>query len=307
MTQAGMTQSGMTQSGTAQGGMSQGEVLEATARRLAGAGVDAARRESRHLLAAAFGVGPETLLAFPERQVTVSQLCHAETLVARRIGREPLARILGRREFWSHEFKVTADTLVPRPDSETLIESLLRDIGDRQSPLRVLDLGTGGGCLLIALLSELPRARGLGVDISVAALAVARDNARAIGVGDRCFFVAGNWCAGLAPGWDLVVCNPPYIADHEIVGLEPEVRCHEPRAALVAGADGLAAYRSMLPQVPRILAPGGRLAVELGSGQADAVSSLARQAGFKRLELCPDLAGISRCLLAVSDDTRGKL
>ena len=144
------------------------------------------------------------------------------------------------------------------------------------------------------------RARGLGIDLSPAAAATARKNARALGVGDRCLFAVGDWDEAVAPGWDLVVCNPPYIAESELAGLEPEVRCYDPLQALAAGSDGLAAYRALLPRIPRILAPDGRLALELGAGQADAVAGLARTAGLKPLDLRSDLAGTPRCLLAGS-------
>jgi release factor glutamine methyltransferase len=164
--------------------------------------------------------------------------------------------------------------------------------------LRLLDLGTGSGCLLLALLSELPSARGLGTDISHAALMTAQVNANRLGLAERAAFLQASWCEAIGPGWDIIVSNPPYIAEAVISALDPEVRCHDPQAALDGGADGLAAYRALLPGAVRCLAPGGLLALEVGAGQAGAVSALLAGQGFGQIDGKRDLAGVVRCLLA---------
>ncbi len=214
------------------------QALAAAAARLAASGIADPRRDARLLIAAAIEAGPEHLIAHPDRVLDGAETAQAEALIARRAAREPVARILGRREFWSLEFEITPDTLDPRPDSETLVAAVLERIraqGLISAPLSVLDLGTGSGCLLLALLSELPAARGLGLDISAAALDVARRNARILGYSDRSRFEIGDWGAGLDGSWQLIVSNPPYITEAEIGELAPEVARYDPRLALTAG------------------------------------------------------------------------
>lgn len=221
-------------------------------------------------------------------------------MVARRVAREPVALITGVREFWSLALKVTPDTLVPRPDSETLIEAALAAFPDGAA--RVLDLGTGSGALLLAVLSEWPAAQGVGVDRSPAALAVARGNARMLGLAGRARFFCGDWGAALDARFDLVLCNPPYVADG--AALAPEL-AHEPAGALFAGADGLACYRRILPQLGRLLAPDGCAVLELGAGQAVAVAALAGEAGLRGAPR-RDLAGVERVLLLQRERGVGK-
>jgi release factor glutamine methyltransferase len=254
-----------------------------------------ARREARLLLGHATGFADERLFANPQHEVAEREHERYATLVRRRAAREPMAHIIGRREFWSLDLEVSDDTLIPRPDSETLIEAALAAAGG-PPPRRLLDLGTGSGCLLLALLDCFADAVGIGVDRSVAALQVAARNAARTGLADRARFVASDWGRGLAGGFDLVVSNPPYVARGDIAGLEPEVAHFEPRPALDGGIDGLDAYRALIPRLPHLLNPGGQALLEIGAGQADDVIALAAQAGLQCLARHRDLAGIERCL-----------
>ncbi len=263
------------------------------------AGIEQPRREARLLIAAAIGSGPETVLGYPERPLSGSEKRMAEALVARRCAREPLSRILGRREFWGLPFQLSPATLDPRPESETLVEAVLDSLDDKTRPLRLLDLGTGSGCLLLALLSALPAAEGLGVDRAPEALRTAAANARALGLAERARFAASDWGAALAGGWDLVVCNPPYVVEGEIAGLAPEVAAHDPRLALSGGPDGLDAYRSLIPGLLHLLVEGGFAVLEIGVGQAEAVVGLLGEAGLRCRAPRRDLAGHDRCILAV--------
>lgn len=259
---------------------------------LAAAGIEGARFEARLLLAAATGLDQATVLREPMRVVDAVSFA---TMVARRAAREPLAYILGWQEFWSLRFAVSPATLIPRADSETLIEAALAvrpgGVG------RVLDLGTGTGCLLLAMLSEMSGAWGVGVDRSPAAAALARANAESLGLAARCAMMAGDWAAAVAGQFDLVLSNPPYIETGDIAGLMPEVVGHEPGRALDGGADGLAAYRTIIGQLAGLLAPGGLAILELGIGQAEPVAALARLAGFGRIEVRCDLSGVERALI----------
>lgn len=222
-----------------------------------------------------------------------------QSLTARRIKREPMAYILGEREFWGLPFKVTPAVLVPRPDSETLIEAVLALMPDRQRAWRILDLGVGSGCLLLTLLREYPQATGAGLDASPEALAVAGENAVALGVADRASLVTGDW---RRPGWleavggpfDLVVSNPPYVESGAIDGLMPEVARFEPRLALDGGADGLDAYRLIATAGPQLITPGGYVVVEVGEGQAPEIATIFDQAGLQPAGRWRDLAGIER-------------
>jgi release factor glutamine methyltransferase len=263
------------------------------AAQLAAAGIDGARREARLLLAHSLGWSTARLTEDPHAAVSTEAF---EALSARRAAREPLAFITGRREFWSLEFAVSPDTLVPRPDSETLIEAALAAFPQRGAPLRVLDLGTGTGCLLLATLHEFPAAFGVGVDRTSVAVALARRNAVCLGLADRAAFLCGDWMAALAGRFDLVLCNPPYIPAGAIAALMPEVALHEPSTALSGGADGLDAYRATLPRLPVLLAPGGVAIFEVGCGQAEDVGRLA---ATQELSVCcrADLAGIDRALV----------
>jgi release factor glutamine methyltransferase len=219
-------------------------------------------------------------------------------MVRRRLAREPVAYILGEKEFWSIRFEVGPAVLIPRPESETVVEAVLAHLPDRARPLRLLDLGAGSGCLLLALLSELPQATGVGVDDSAAALALARRNAERLGLAARADFRPGHWGEGLQERCDIIVSNPPYVAEREWDTLQPEIRAFEPRAALVAGPDGLAAYGALAPVCARLLAQGGLCALEIGLGQGAAVAALLAASGLIVIERRRDLAGIERCLIA---------
>jgi release factor glutamine methyltransferase len=274
-----------------------GGFLKEAAARLAEAGIDGAPREARLLLQAAADIPVATQVAFPEREIDAAALAGCRELVARRAGREPMAHILGRREFWSLSFKVTADTLDPRPDSETLVQAVLGQIPDRSAPLRLVDFGTGTGCLLLALLHELPRATGLGVDASAAALAVAQENADALELGSRASFHCGDWDDGIAPVFDIVLSNPPYIPSGDIANLQPEVASFEPRLALDGGPDGLDAYRRLAPAAARLLLPGGLAAFEIGLGQGESVMAIGQAAGLRHIATALDLGAVQRCVL----------
>lgn len=257
------------------------------------AGIEQPRREARLLLAHALGITREALLCDLDAGIDPVPF---DALLARRAAREPLALITGHREFWSLDLAVSAATLIPRPDSETLIEAALAALADRARVRRVLDLGTGTGCLLLAALREFPAAFGIGVDRSFAACLLARHNAGMLGMADRVAVACADWAAPLAGRFDLILCNPPYIPTGALAELMPEVARYEPASALDGGPDGLDAYRRILPGLPERLADGGVAAVELGLGQAAPVAALARDAGLEMASRA-DLAGIPRALL----------
>ena len=268
-------------------------LAEAT-RRLADAGVEAPGREARRLLGHALGLSQAGLLA--ERDGLVEAPAFFG-LVARRAAREPLALILGRRGFWTLDLTVGPATLIPRPETETLIEAAIAQFADRRAVRRVLDLGTGTGCLLLAALGEFASAWGVGVDSTEAAVKLARGNAESLGLGGRAGFLCGDWGASLAARFDLVLCNPPYVRTADIPRLMPEVARYEPARALDGGADGLAAYRRLLPALPALLAPDGLAILELGAGQAEPVGALARGAGLDVAGLRHDLGDTARAIL----------
>jgi release factor glutamine methyltransferase len=273
-------------------------VLADVARKLAAAGIEEPRREARYLICQALGVGPEALVVAPDRVLEPEAFARLDALAVRRAAREPLSKIVGSREFWSLPFQVTAATLDPRPDSETVIEAALAAIPDRAAPLRILDFGTGSGCLLLTLLSELYGASGVGIDISAPALAVAARNAAALGLSERTCFIRSDWGHGIAGWFDLIVANPPYVPTGEIAALAPEVVHHEPRAALDGGQDGMDAYRALAPHVGRLLAPAGIAIFEIGVLQADSVSRILDGSGLAVHSYTHDLAGRIRCLTA---------
>jgi len=269
---------------------------------LAAAGIEEARAEARILLAHILGVTREQLLLDRGAPLDDAALPRFEALIARRAAHEPVAYLTGTREFWSLDFEVTRDTLIPRPESETLIEALLERLADRAAPLRVLDLGTGTGCLVLALLSELPNALGVGVDLSEAALAVAGRNARRLGLARRVSFLRTSWGQGLSGRFDLIAVNPPYVATGAVV--PPDVARYEPASALYAGPSGLDAYAAFASDLARLLAPEGVAALELGAGQADSVAGLLSRTGLVPLERRRDLAGHERCLVVVLAESR---
>jgi release factor glutamine methyltransferase len=277
--------------------MTIGEALRQAETRLRGAGIEASRREARLMLERVAAIQPSTVLGWPERPLDAAALQAFMAAVDRRAGREPLSRILGRREFWSLEFGLSAATLDPRPDSETLVEAALAQLRDREAPWRLLDLGTGSGCLLLALLAELPRATGLGIDCSEGAVRAAAATARRLGISSRAAFAVGDWAAPLGGVFDLAISNPPYIASGQIAALEPEVRLHDPPVALDGGPDGLAAYRALAGSIGFVLGPRGLAVIELGAGQAGDVAAIFAAAGFETVEIRPDLAGIPRAFV----------
>ncbi|MBB4305581.1 release factor glutamine methyltransferase [Rhodobium orientis] len=282
-----------------------GPLLRQVRDRLTEAGIAEAETDARLLVGAALDTPPLRLALEADRPVTRAECTRIEELISRRAAREPVGRILGTREFWGHAFRLSPDTLEPRPDTETVVEAalgFLDEVARRADPLRIADLGTGTGALLVTLLSECPQAMGVGTDVSVGALAMARRNADAAGVGDRAAFAAMNYGDALVPGLDLVVSNPPYIASGEIAGLDREVRDHDPSRALDGGADGLDAYRAIAADASRLLTPGGRLFVEIGSGQAADVAALFAQAGLDGLFVHRDLAGHDRVVAAQHPD-----
>lgn len=270
---------------------------------LTAAGIDNARFEARLLLVHAAGVTVEQLIAHGSEAAPPAVVEALRTLTARRIGREPMAYILGEREFWGLPFKVSPAVLVPRPDSETLIEAALALMPGRAEPWRIVDLGVGSGCLLLTLLKEFPNALGVGVDVSASALEVAAGNADALGVAQRARLVDGDW---QQPGWverlggpfDLLVSNPPYIETAVIEGLMPEVARFEPKLALDGGRDGLSAYRAIVDGAAKLVVPGGRVLVEIGEGQAPEISALFATAGFAVDRPWKDLGGIDRIIPA---------
>lgn len=276
-----------------------GEMLASVAARLAAAGIENGRLEARMLVGDATGLAVEAMIAEPEVAINdAGVIARVERLTKRRLTREPMSQILGSREFWSLPFKVTPDVLTPRPDSETLVEAVLSIVPDRAARLSLLDLGVGSGCLLLSLLHALPNARGLGVDRSERALAVARENTQALGLAGRAEMRAGDWGAGLAEQYDIVVSNPPYIPTDDIEGLAPEVSEHEPWLALDGGQDGLDAYRTLAGELPFLVREGGWTALEVGQGQAADVARLMRAAGFRIERVAADLGGIERVILA---------
>ncbi|WP_366554437.1 peptide chain release factor N(5)-glutamine methyltransferase [Aquibaculum sediminis] len=274
-----------------------GTALASAQQELEAAGVPDARRDARLLLAALLDCDVSTVIAWPERSLDTASEAAFRERIRRRVAREPVARILGVREFWSLPFLLAPETLDPRPDSELLVSALLERVNDRQAPLQLLDLGSGSGCLLLALLSELPQARGLGVDCCQAAVDTAIRNARNLGLAERADFQLGNWCEGLQQRFDLLLCNPPYIPAGEIDALEPEVAGWEPRGALDGGEDGLEPYRILIPQLDRLLTASGMAIFEHGPGQAAAIAALLEQPRRWQWQVLLDLAGRERALL----------
>lgn len=265
--------------------------------------------DARILLQHVLNITREQLLADDKVLLTTVQHDAYQSLIAQRLDHKPVSQLIGMREFFGREFKVTGDTLDPRADSETLIEAVLAKRKNRAQALRVLDLGTGTGCLLLTILAEYPNATGLGVDISQAALDVARYNAQALAVDTRAMFLQSNWCEKMSQAateknnktlmerFDIVISNPPYIPSSDIASLEPSVRCHEPHLALDGGKDGMVCYREILRHMPSLLAEDGVAVIEIGAGQQPAVSAIAKEHGLHVREIKYDLGGIARCLV----------
>ncbi len=275
-----------------------GALLAEAAAALTQANVGEPRRRARRLVASTLALAPADLLAHSERTVDEQASDRVRVALARMVDREPLSRILGRREFWGMEFGLSADTLDPRPETETVVTAVLRSIPDRGAPLRLLDLGTGTGCILLALLSEFPAATGFGVDVAAGAAVTARGNAAALGVARRAHFFVGDWGAPVTGVFDIVISNPPYIASAALADLPREVALYDPRCALDGGPDGLACYRSLAADIRRLMGPRSLFVCEVGLSQGSAVEAILRANGLS-IERCErDLAGIMRCVVA---------
>lgn len=267
--------------------------------RLQDAGLSGPVIDARLLVEAAAEATRADIVTDPHRLLTPEQESRLDAYLGRRETREPVSHILGRKEFWKIMLRVTPDVLTPRPDTETVVEYALRDFPEH-APRSVLDLGVGSGAILLALLAERPAARGLGIDVSEEALAVARDNAASLGLAGRLALLRGDWTTGLnSEAFDLVVANPPYIASDVLPTLEPEVRDHEPHLALEGGADGLDSYRVLAPEILRVLKPGGRFAVEIGYDQRSAVEALFQAAGADQVQTIRDLSDRDRVVAGV--------
>lgn len=247
------------------------------------AGIPTPELDARLLVLAACGLSPEAYLLRPNTPLSKPEEELIQAFAARRVAREPVSRVVGYREFWGRRFVVGPAVLDPRPDTETLIEAALSLLGERRSadPLRILDLGTGSGCLLLTLLAEMPGAWGVGSDISLAALNLARLNAKRLGVASRAAFVQSDWCETFAGPFGLIISNPPYIEGASIDALEDEVRCYDPKIALYGGMDGLAAYRRIIGSCARIAEPGAWVVLEAGMGQASRIAELFTDAGWE--------------------------
>jgi len=277
------------------------------AARLTSAGVPNPALDARLLAGAALRLTREALVAQPDRVLSEAEAARLAAMVERRAAREPVSRILGRREFWSLAFEVTPATLDPRPDSETLIEAALEAFPQRNRALSVVDLGTSTGCLLLAFLSEYPNASGIGVDISPEAINVASRNAARLGfagdpdtgLGARACFMVGDWDRSLVGSFDCLFANPPYISTDDLIGLAPEVG-HDPRAALDGGSDGLNGIMATVDAASRLLRPGGRAFVEIGAGQDQAAREIATAAKLQVVEVRADMGGIPRVLELVA-------
>ncbi len=280
-------------------GVSVSEATRLLAQTFCLAGIEEPEVDARALLSHALQLERAQLISHSERILDTQEAATISAFAIRRLKREPVSRIIGRREFWNVMLQLSPDVLDPRPDTETVVEAALDYIvrgGLRMERLRILDIGTGSGALLLALLSELSNALGTGTDISTAALAVARGNAERHGFASRCTFVACDIAAGVQGPFDLIVSNPPYVAHGDIATLAPEVRDYDPVVALDGGSDGLDGYRAIAADAGRLLAPGGRLIVELGAAQEGAVRALFTKAGLTVGKARDDLSGIARAL-----------
>lgn len=277
-----------------------GAALRRAAAELRAAGVERPAEDARRLAAAVLGLSPVQILSHPELRLPPEQSARLSGAIARRAAGEPVSRILGKREFYGRSFAISPATLDPRPDSETLVEtalSLVRAEGWSARPLRILDVGTGSGCLLVSLLAALPRATGVGTDVSEAALRTARANALASGVAHRASWLAADMLEGVGGSFDLLICNPPYVATAEIETLAAEVRCFDPRSALDGGADGLQFFHRLAAGFAAVV-PDGWIVLEVGHDQADAVAALLASVrpALQEPKIYHDIAGKRRCV-----------
>lgn len=274
-----------------------GSVLKLAASKLSAVGIQNPNLDSKILLCHVAGIDPGSLFSKTDQELNVKTLKSFEELVQRRLLREPVSHLIGQREFWSLAFDVSADVLDPRPASETLIQAATDLVGNKEKLISALDIGTGSGCLIISLLTELPFAKGVGIDISEPALIIARRNAERNLVHNRIKFFNSFWGENLSEDFDVILCNPPYISENQRGSLEPEVCDYEPECALFGGHDGLKAFRQLAPIIYRVLKPDGFAIVECGRGQAQSVIKIFSNADLKHVETRLDLDGIERCCI----------
>jgi release factor glutamine methyltransferase len=275
-----------------------GSLVAVSTGALSAAGYEDPRRHARRLVASALSITQAELFGRLDRVVDDHQIGRVQLVLRRMINREPLSRILGQREFWGLQFVLSAETLDPRPETESVVEAVLQRIPDRQAPLRILDLGTGTGCLLLALLSELPASSGVGIDIAEDAVRTASRNTAALGFAGRALFLVSDWGAALTARFDAIVVNPPYIASTDLAVLPREVAWYDPPRALDGGEDGLDSYRAIATDLAGRLAPEGIFAAEVGADQADAVASILTASGLEFGGIEKDLSGVARCVIA---------
>ncbi|MDG1437583.1 MAG: peptide chain release factor N(5)-glutamine methyltransferase [Emcibacteraceae bacterium] len=270
-------------------------------KRLEKSGIEEADLDARLLISEVTDVSDIDFAIDPDRSISDDEATEIMTLVKKRQQRIPMSQIFGEKEFWSLNFKVSSDTLTPRPDSETLIEATLKTVSDKTAPLKILDLGTGTGCLLLTLLTELPNSVGVGTDISEKALSIASENSNLLNLSDRVSFIINNWFKGIgdAQKFDIIISNPPYIGLVEKPELAPEVLDHEPHMALFAGEEGLDDYRLIANNVKPFMKSNAILVLEIGHLQAKPVSRIFNNAGFQSISIHKDLGGRDRCLVIV--------
>lgn len=273
------------------------QALSVMRQKLSAAGIGTAGLDARLLLAHALGIPVADILSHDDKKISPAETTGIADFMKRRLNGESVARIVGTREFWGLPFRLSSETLEPRPDTETLVEAVLDSYPDRQEPLRILDLGTGTGCILIALLTEFPKASGIGADVSEKALTTATENALLNSVADRASFLNSDWFSAIDGKFDIVVSNPPYIRSQEIDGLSAEVRDFDPRSALDGGTDGLEAYRRILSLAAPYLTENGRIFLEIGFDQRQDVENLGSGSGFSRIICRSDLAGHPRVVI----------
>jgi release factor glutamine methyltransferase len=265
---------------------------------LSAVGFGEPRRHARRLVASALGISQADLFGHPDRALDDSQINCIRAMLRRMLEHEPLSRILGRREFWGLDFTLSTETLDPRPETETVVEAVLRRKTNRHAPLRFLDLGTGSGCLLLAFLYEFPAAIGVGLDIAEDAVRTASCNAATLGFADRALFLVADWGAAVSGRFDVIVANPPYIVSGVLALLSHEVLCYDPPRALDGGEDGLQAYRTIAPDLPALLLPDGIFAAEIGVDHATSAPLILEANGLVIDGIEKDLAGIARCVIA---------
>jgi release factor glutamine methyltransferase len=265
---------------------------------LAAAGFTDARRQARRVVSEALSITQSDVFCHPDQEITEQQAERVRSFLIRMVAGEPLSRIIAKREFWGLEFTLSADTLDPRPETETLVEAVLRRMPDRDAPLHLLDLGTGTGCILLALLYELRAADGVGVDIAERAARMAARNALSLGLADRACFIVGNWADAVSSSFDFILANPPYVTSPAIAQLPREVADHDPLWALDGGEDGLQSHREIIGAASSLLSRDGIMVTEVGACQADAVATLIKTNGLIVDAVEKDLAGIDRCVVA---------